>query len=78
MLSANPRKPDMGPNDPNERFISLDDIIMDEQRAQTLLATHYTDYAIGDAFFGSPYRMHRDLLGDAAETYLNVLFPPLP
>ena len=76
MLSSNPRQPDMGPNDPNTRFITLDDIIMDETHAQVLLATHYTDYAVGQAFFGSPYRMHRDLLADAAQAYLNQIFPP--
>jgi hypothetical protein len=36
-----------------------------------LLATHLLDSQIGVAFWGDPWRMHRDLLGDAASLYLD-------
>jgi hypothetical protein len=46
----------------------------DEQRALTLLGTHLLDTRIGEAFYGDPGRMHRDLLGDAARKHLDELF----
>lgn len=42
-----------------------------EKDALNLLATHVVDEAAGAAFFGDPMRMHRDLLADAAKTYLD-------
>ena len=42
-----------------------------EQDALNLLATHIVDEAAGQAFFGDPMRMHRDLLSDAATAYLD-------
>ena len=44
-----------------------------EPQALSLLARHIVDAAAGDAFFGNPMRMHRDLLADAAEAYLDTL-----
>ncbi len=76
VLSKDPRRPDMAPNSANMRFITLDDSVVDETIAATILGTHHTDYAAGQAFFGNPYRMHRDLMSDAAQEYLNELFPP--
>lgn len=76
LLSKSPQVPDMQPNDPNMRFITLDDVNLDEPTALDLMATHHTDYAVGAAFFGSPYVMHRDLLANATSDYLNELFPP--
>ena len=38
-----------------------------------LLGTHLLDTDIGVAFFEDPWRMHRDLLGDAAATYIETL-----
>jgi hypothetical protein len=43
-----------------------------EQDALNLLATHVVDEAAGEAFFGDPMRMHRDLLADAAKAYLDA------
>jgi hypothetical protein len=43
-----------------------------EQDALNLLATHLVDGAAGEAFFGDPMRMHRDLLGDATKAYLDA------
>ena len=75
-LSVDPRNPDLSANTPNMRFVLLDDSELTENSAETLLATHYNDYATGSVFFGNPYRMHRDLLGDAAAQYLAQLYPP--
>jgi hypothetical protein len=47
--------------------------LWEEQRALDLLGTHVVDGSVGAAFFGSPARMHRDVLGDAARTYLDEL-----
>jgi hypothetical protein len=43
-----------------------------EQDALNLLATHLVDESAGEAFFGDPMRMHRDLLSDAATAYLDA------
>jgi hypothetical protein len=49
-------------------------IFCDEQigndAALDLLATHILDASIGKSFFGDPWRMHRDVRGDAAHRYL--------
>jgi hypothetical protein len=47
----------------------------EEQPALDLLGKHMVDGAIGDAFFGDPMRMHRDLLSDAARRYLREHAP---
>ncbi len=46
-----------------------------EPQALELLGTHLLDGSVGDAFFGDYTRMHRDLLGDAAQQYLQRLLP---
>jgi hypothetical protein len=46
--------------------------LWNEKDALNLLATHVVDEAAGEAFFGDPMRMHRDLLADAAKTYLDA------
>lgn len=46
--------------------------LWNEKDALNLLATHEVDEAAGAAFFGDPMRMHRDLLADAAKTYLDA------
>jgi hypothetical protein len=43
-----------------------------EKDALNLLGTHFVDEAAGEAFFGDPMRMHRDLLADAAKAYLDA------
>lgn len=47
--------------------------LWEEQRALDLLGAHVVDGSVGAAFFGSPARMHRDVLGDAARAYLDEL-----
>jgi hypothetical protein len=47
--------------------------LWEEARALDLLATHMIDGNVGVAFFGQDLRMHRDVLGDAAKTYLDEL-----
>jgi hypothetical protein len=47
--------------------------LWEEARALDLLGTHVLDGSVGDAFFGSDLRMHRDVLADAARAYLDVL-----
>lgn len=46
-----------------------------EAPALELLATHVLDESVGAAFFGSPMRMHRDLLSDFGRAYLKTLLP---
>jgi hypothetical protein len=36
------------------------------------------DTRIGEAFFADPQFLHRDLLSDAARTYLDTLFKKAP
>jgi hypothetical protein len=46
--------------------------LWNEKDALNLFATHVVDEAAGEAFFGDPMRMHRDLLADAATAYLDA------
>lgn len=48
----------------------------DVEQALDLLATHILDESISRAYFHEKWRMHRDLLSDAASRYLR-LHPPL-
>lgn len=45
----------------------------DEAQAMDLVGKHILDSRLGESFFGSGPRMHRDILGDAARAYLDVL-----
>ena len=47
--------------------------LWEEPRAIDLLGTHMLDGSVGAAFFGNDLRMHRDVLGDAARSYLDEL-----
>jgi len=50
--------------------------LWEEPKAIDLLETHIVDGGAGAAFFGDYMRMHRDLLSDAAKTYIEKkLFP---
>lgn len=49
--------------------------LWDEPKALDLLAAHMLDGSVGEAFFGEPLRMHRDLMGDAAGRYIPTLLP---
>ncbi|MGA2081515.1 MAG: hypothetical protein ABSH53_13030 [Holophaga sp.] len=40
-----------------------------------LLATHQVDFGMGAAFFGDPWRMHRDVLADGARRWLDAHQP---
>ena len=53
-----------------ERIIYAESL-WNEKDALNLLATHVVDESAGQAFFGDPMRMHRDLLADAAKAYLD-------
>ncbi len=76
MLSADPSAPDMGPNEPNLRFITIDDMNVDEGVALNLMGTHYLDYATSTTLFESPFVMHHDVLANATAAYLDEIFPP--
>jgi hypothetical protein len=60
------------------RRIIYAEALFDEGKALDLLGTHLVDTRVGEAFFADPQRMHRDLLGDAARTYLDTLFKKEP
>ena len=55
-----------------ERIVYAESI-PEEARALNLLGTHLLDTEIGAVFFEDPRRMHRDLLADAAEAYLDEM-----
>ena len=50
--------------------------VYDNQGALDLLGSHVMDRSIGEAFFSSPTRMQRDLLGDAAKKIIPTLTLP--
>jgi len=59
------------------KIVFCDEAISDDA-ALDLLATHILDASIGKAFFGDPWRMHRDLRSDGARRYLEEhSFKPL-
>jgi hypothetical protein len=61
-------------NEPREgRRIVYAESLWEEPRALDLMGTHMLDGAVGEAFFGDYWRMHRDLLADAAKGYLDRL-----
>ncbi len=57
------------------RRVLYAEALFDEERALRLAGTHTIDRTIGVAFFDDDERMHRDLLADATERYLDELFP---
>jgi hypothetical protein len=61
----------LGQRREGERVIYAESL-WQERDALDLLATHIVDEQAGAAFFDDPMRMHRDLLGDAAEAYLDA------
>ncbi len=66
-------------NEPAEgRRIIVAESLWEEPKALDLYGTHLLDGTIGQAFFGDPMRMHRDLLGDAAKEYLRTMLPKEP
>ena len=57
------------------RRIVVAESLWEEPKAMELYGSHLLDGSIGQAFFGNPIRMHRDLLADAAKEYLTKLLP---
>lgn len=57
------------------RRIVVAESLWEEPKAMELYGSHLLDGSIGQAFFGDPMRMHRDLLADAAKAYLAKLLP---
>jgi hypothetical protein len=57
--------------DGSERRVVYAEGVSDEQGALALAATRRLDRAIGRDFFGDPWRLQRDLLGDAAHARLH-------
>jgi len=57
------------------RRIVVAESLWEEPKAMDLYGTHLLDGSIGQAFFGEPMRMHRDLLADAARDYLRKILP---
>jgi hypothetical protein len=63
-------------NEPVEgRRIVVAESLFEEPKALDLYGTHLLDGRIGQAFFGDPLRMHRDLLAEAAKEYLRKILP---
>ncbi|MEO1990930.1 MAG: hypothetical protein ABGW78_03285 [Pirellulales bacterium] len=62
----------LGEQGEGQRIIYAESLFSDSE-AMDLLGTHLLDTDIGVAFFEDPWRMHRDLLGDAAATYIETL-----
>ena len=53
--------------------ITYAESIFSHQRALQILGTNLLDTQIGEGYFTDPWRMHRDLLGNAAAVYLDGL-----
>jgi hypothetical protein len=63
-------------HEPREgRRVVYAESLWEESQALDLLGTHLLDGSVGEAFFDDYMRMHRDLLGDAANQYLSRLLP---
>ena len=52
--------------------------VFQQKRAMEILGTSLLDAQIGKGYFSDPWRMHRDLLGNAAAVYLDGLSLSLP
>jgi hypothetical protein len=59
----------LGEHEEGHRLVYVESCC-NEKQALDLLATHVLDAKIGEAFFGDPMRMHRDLLAQVAKVYL--------
>jgi hypothetical protein len=60
-------------------FVSLTaESLFEESKAIDLYGVPLLDGSIGEAVFGDPARMHRDLLADATAAYLPKLLPSTP
>ena len=52
--------------------------IFSDKKALQLLGTSLLDTQISNGYFSDPWRMHRDLLGNAAAVYLDQLWLDRP
>jgi len=52
--------------------------VFNPRRALQILGTNLLDTQIGEGYFADPWRMHRDLLGNAAAVYLDGLMLSFP
>ena len=58
--------------------ITYAESVFQQKRAMQILGTSLLDAQIGEGYFGDPWRMHRDLLGNAAAVYLDGVSLSLP
>ena len=58
--------------------ITYAESVFQQKRAMQILGTSLLDAQIGEGYFGDPWRMHRDLLGNAAAVYLDGISLSLP
>ena len=67
----------LGVRGEGEKIIYAESIFQ-PTRAMQILGTSLLDAQIGEGYFGDPWRMHRDLLGNAAAVYLDGITLSLP
>lgn len=61
--------------DEGNRVIYMDGDPNQEEKALNLLSVHELDHDIACSFFKDPWRMHRDLLGDAGKKFVKMHKP---
>jgi hypothetical protein len=64
-----------GEKEEGNRVIYMDGEPEQEEKALNLLSVHELDRDIAIAFFKDPWRMHRDLLGDAGKKFVKIHKP---
>jgi len=64
-----------GEKEEGNRIIYMDGEPNQEEKALNLLGVHELDRDIAIAFFRDPWRMHRDLLGDAGKKFVKIHKP---
>ncbi|MBP7863697.1 hypothetical protein KA183_18565 [bacterium] len=65
----------LGEKEEGNRIIYMDGEPNQEEKALNLLGVHELDRDIAIAFFRDPWRMHRDLLGDAGKKFVKMHKP---
>ncbi|MCW5823303.1 MAG: hypothetical protein KIT34_10905 [Cyanobacteria bacterium TGS_CYA1] len=61
--------------DEGNRIIYMDGDPNQEEKALNLLSVHELDHDVAISFFKDPWRMHRDLLGDAGKKFVKMHKP---
>ncbi len=64
-----------GEKEEGKRIIYMDGEPQQEEKALNLLGVHELDRDIAISFFKDPWRMHRDLLGDAGKKFVKMHKP---